>query len=596
MSGDVWFSHFRCLSIFLLPVFLSVLLASVFRSSFHSSVILLSFVCYFPSVIYLSYESFQFIVQFAIYRSELFVKDKRSSLVVFEDVQGKNQLSMDSFVEFARRYKLAGGPFEDLCEHNAAIAEELGHKQIAATWRIMSVFFWRHSAASTVVGGIGFKNGPETGVFNSNNVIGVGNNNVNPPGSVSSLSGFVSGSGSGNISRTTSNVSNLPHLDIKLALANYVDEGRDGGGVGTGGKSTPQTLGNGESTNVFASALGAASANADSLAQKQHQKQQQQDDNSNLGGSDEESDDPELDTDQEKNLTSIASGQGLVSLNSDLFYDPADFYQALNRLKIKKDTVNHHQQRQLNGDGLRTRSSTFNDPMEYEDLDDDDDEEESWRESTKQDDDDDDDDDDENSNWVLPSEAIDPRQDILEKSPSSSPNVRTLVSDGMDGIVVDGQGVMSSALTAHDGQSSLLVSADAMNDDVGGAAGGYSRNDVDAWNIEKVNNRRNFKNRDKQHQGNGQDDGLLSRGGVISKDVNPAAAPAASDNALPPPPKREAATVIPLSAEALFTPTFWDGSDMLLKMMHFYADRGDIQMTVSCLLALDDKVKSKASH
>ena len=30
---------------------------------------------------------------------------------------------------------------------------------------------------------------------------------------------------------------------------------------------------------------------------------------------------------------------------------------------------------------------------------------------------------------------------------------------------------------------------------------------------------------------------------------------------------------------------------MLMKMLHFYADHGDIQMTVSCLLTLEDKVK-----
>ena len=271
-------------------------------------------------------------------RSELFVKDKQSSLVVFQDVQGKNRLSMDGFVEFARRYKLAGASFEDLCRHNAAVADELGQTQIAATWRIMSVFFWRHPNCPGTGASGGGRNGVDNGAASA---VGAGH----PPGSASSLSGFVSGSGSANLSRTTSNVSNLPPLDIKLALSSYVDDGGGGGAQSL----TPQT--NGES-NVFANSLSATSSNNDvrALKQKQQHQQQhqqhhqpQQEEASNLGVSDEESEDPEAGSDQEKNLTSIASGQGLVSLNSDLFYDPADFYQALHRLKIKKDSTNLQQ-------------------------------------------------------------------------------------------------------------------------------------------------------------------------------------------------------------------------------------------------------------
>merc|ERR1712142_1245271 len=109
----------------------------------------------------------------------------------------------------------------------------------------------------------------------------------------------------------------------------------------------------------------------------------------NMGASEEESDDQEVGSDQEKNLTSIASGQGLVSLNSDLFYDPADFYQALNNpLKVKKDNVNLQQKQNNNNDGdaMRARSSTFNDLIDDDDDgedDEEDDEDESWRDSTR---------------------------------------------------------------------------------------------------------------------------------------------------------------------------------------------------------------------
>ena len=193
------------------------------------------------------------------------------------------------------------------------------------------------------MGGATAPGGLRNGVDN-----GVAVNGGHAPGSASSLSGFVSGSGSANLSRTTSNVSNLPPLDIKLALSSYVD---DGGGGGVVQSPTPKAMANGE-VNIFANSLSAASSNTDARALQQHQQQHlqqqlQQDEASNLGVSDDESEDAEAGSDQEKNLTSIASGQGLVSLNSDLFYDPADFYQALHSLKIKKDSANQQQVRMV---------------------------------------------------------------------------------------------------------------------------------------------------------------------------------------------------------------------------------------------------------
>ena len=203
----------------------------------------------------------------------------------------------------------------------------------------------------------------------------------------------------------------------------------------------------------------------------------------------------------------------------------------------------------------------------------------------------------------MPSEAIDPRQDILEKSPSSSPVIHSLIAESSSSAAVGPDGVVSNVTTAAGGQSSVV---NAEGGDGGGnnAATRVNDNgDVDAWNAEKVNNRKNMKNRDKLQllgqrmlEGDNMPKGGGGSGG--SGDQNQGSNQSRKNSNVaavdvPTLVKREATLSIPLSSEAIFTPTFWDGSDMLLKMLHFYADRGDIQMTVSCLLALDDKVKSE---
>ncbi|XP_023244800.1 GATOR complex protein WDR24-like [Centruroides sculpturatus] len=81
-----------------------------------------------------------------------------SSMLYFKN--SKNEfLSMDWFVESARKYKLSGKPIEELCDHNAEVASKLCRFHISQTWQILKIlynsgssFVPDYSQASTGIG------------------------------------------------------------------------------------------------------------------------------------------------------------------------------------------------------------------------------------------------------------------------------------------------------------------------------------------------------------------------------------------------------------------------------------------------------------
>lgn len=50
-------------------------------------------------------------------------------------------LSVDWFVNFAKMYWLSGKSFEEICDHNASIAQKLNRKQVSLTWLILKTLF-----------------------------------------------------------------------------------------------------------------------------------------------------------------------------------------------------------------------------------------------------------------------------------------------------------------------------------------------------------------------------------------------------------------------------------------------------------------------
>ncbi|CAE1293225.1 WDR24 [Acanthosepion pharaonis] len=50
-------------------------------------------------------------------------------------------LSVDWFVNFAKLYWLSGKSFEEICDHNASIAQKLNRKQVSLTWLILKTLF-----------------------------------------------------------------------------------------------------------------------------------------------------------------------------------------------------------------------------------------------------------------------------------------------------------------------------------------------------------------------------------------------------------------------------------------------------------------------
>ncbi|KAK7109667.1 GATOR2 complex protein WDR24-like isoform X2 [Littorina saxatilis] len=92
-------------------------------------------------------------------RSELFFTQANSSLAVFQQIAEPNtedefaaqqmsptqlaseDVSMTSFLELAKKYRLKGLTTEELCRHNSAAAAAVDKYQVAQTWQIMGNIF-----------------------------------------------------------------------------------------------------------------------------------------------------------------------------------------------------------------------------------------------------------------------------------------------------------------------------------------------------------------------------------------------------------------------------------------------------------------------
>ncbi|GAB1601164.1 GATOR complex protein WDR24 isoform X2 [Argonauta hians] len=63
-----------------------------------------------------------------------------SNLYVFSSDMTPD-LSMDWFIHTAKMYKLNGKSFEDICDHNASVAQKLNRKQVYLTWMILKTLY-----------------------------------------------------------------------------------------------------------------------------------------------------------------------------------------------------------------------------------------------------------------------------------------------------------------------------------------------------------------------------------------------------------------------------------------------------------------------
>ncbi|GAB6027610.1 hypothetical protein CHUAL_001851 [Chamberlinius hualienensis] len=66
-----------------------------------------------------------------------------SALSVYMVLQNRYDkfLSMDWLIESAKRYRLSGRQFGEICEHNAAVATELKRPEISQTWNMLKVLY-----------------------------------------------------------------------------------------------------------------------------------------------------------------------------------------------------------------------------------------------------------------------------------------------------------------------------------------------------------------------------------------------------------------------------------------------------------------------
>ncbi|XP_071962071.1 GATOR2 complex protein WDR24-like isoform X2 [Antedon mediterranea] len=70
-------------------------------------------------------------------------KDFESKIFVYDTIDDKFP---EIFLETAKGYKLRGVPFEQLCEHNAKIAQSLSRHQVAQTWLMLKTFYTESSS------------------------------------------------------------------------------------------------------------------------------------------------------------------------------------------------------------------------------------------------------------------------------------------------------------------------------------------------------------------------------------------------------------------------------------------------------------------
>lgn len=72
-------------------------------------------------------------------KTDEFLTYKNSLMFVISNTN--KCLSMDCFVDCARNYQLSGAPLQEMCEHNAELAERYNNDQVAQSWRILKVMF-----------------------------------------------------------------------------------------------------------------------------------------------------------------------------------------------------------------------------------------------------------------------------------------------------------------------------------------------------------------------------------------------------------------------------------------------------------------------
>ncbi|XP_041367417.1 GATOR complex protein WDR24-like [Gigantopelta aegis] len=72
-----------------------------------------------------------------------------SSLSVFETQTLDEVVSMRWFVEAALRYRLKGSSLEDLCNHNANVAQSLNLTRVANTWRMLQIMHCSSSGSNS---------------------------------------------------------------------------------------------------------------------------------------------------------------------------------------------------------------------------------------------------------------------------------------------------------------------------------------------------------------------------------------------------------------------------------------------------------------
>ncbi|KAL3832670.1 hypothetical protein ACJMK2_024292 [Sinanodonta woodiana] len=82
-------------------------------------------------------------------RNEKFL-DATSYLFTFSHLE--ESLSMDWFVISAQRYLLTGRPLEDLLDHNANVARDLGRHQVAQTWEMLKTLYCTNLPSIGVTG------------------------------------------------------------------------------------------------------------------------------------------------------------------------------------------------------------------------------------------------------------------------------------------------------------------------------------------------------------------------------------------------------------------------------------------------------------
>ena len=169
---------------------------------------------------------------------------------------------------------------------------------------------------------------------------------------------------------------------------------------------------------------------------------------------------------------------------------------------LKKPFVCDHQ-KQL-AESPRERSSTLFDPENDEDEEE---EEESWRESSKMEEGDK----SANSDWILPSEAIDPRQDIMEKSASSSPAFPTLIPDSALNGGEDGRGVGGGDTADPTTASEDSMHANAKAEGKEGISAQFEGSKDKSRSLEKANNKKNVKYPREKHSNKNMDGGLNKR-------------------------------------------------------------------------------------